>query len=164
MTSMMLTFHRSDDQGGEAHAIATSSLGLSIDAVSAENDISIPSVRISGPKGEIQIFPPTYRPTRTRIVLKDGTIEDKRWPQPGPGPGTGYYSGFGPNKNAEGEGHGLFWEADDAARAIRDGRTEGSQLGLDESILIMEIMDEVRSQNGLRFPGQVESTEYPLSF
>jgi dihydrodiol dehydrogenase / D-xylose 1-dehydrogenase (NADP) len=159
MTSMVLAFPRGGD--GEVHGVATCSLGLSADKPAAEKRVSVPSVRISGLKGEIQVFPPTYRPTRTRLVLRDGTVEERQWPQPGPGEGSGYFSGFADNKNAEGEGHGLFWEADDAARAIRDGRREGSQLGLDESVLIMETLDEVRRQAGVRYPDTVESTEYP---
>lgn len=97
-------------------------------------------------------------------MLRDGTSEDQQWPQPGPGAGSGWYSGFGSIVFREGEGHGLFWEADDAARALRERRIEGSHLGHDESILIMEIMDEVRHANGLVYPEPLESTEYPLQF
>ena len=160
MATIILDFPRATDQGGHAHGVATASLGLSIDDIAAKQ--GIPDVRIQGPKGEIQIFPPSYRPKRTRLVLKDGTVEDVEWPYPGPGAASGWYNGFGSNLNPEGEGHGLFWEADDAARALRDGRTEGSQLGHEESILIMQIMDEVRREAGLRYPEPLESTEYPL--
>jgi hypothetical protein len=31
-----------------------------------------------------------------------------------------------------------------------------------ESILIMEIMDEVRRQGGLKYPESIESTKYPV--
>jgi dihydrodiol dehydrogenase / D-xylose 1-dehydrogenase (NADP) len=34
-------------------------------------------------------------------------------------------------------------------------------LGLDESVLIMEVMDEVRKQGGLQYPEKIETTEYP---
>lgn len=100
--------------------------------VAAVQDSNFSSVRISGSKGDIQVFPPTSRPTRTQSILKDGTVEDNHWLQPGPGAGSGYHSGVGSNLNAEGEGHGLFWEADDAARALGHGRTEDSQLGREE--------------------------------
>ena len=33
---------------------------------------------------------------------------------------------------------------------------------LAETIAIMEVMDEVRKQNGLQYPEVIESTEYPL--
>ncbi|SCO76955.1 uncharacterized protein FRV6_01167 [Fusarium oxysporum] len=160
MTTILLEFPRSKAQGGTAHAVASTSLGLSNDAIG--KDVVVPNIRIQGQYGEIQVFPPAYRPTRTRLVLKDGTIIDKQWPQPGPGKGSGWYTGYGSNLNPEGEGHGLFWEADDAARALIDGRKEGSRLGLDESIMIMDIMDKVRTEAGIRYPDEVETVCYPL--
>ncbi|KAJ4244369.1 hypothetical protein NW762_014496 [Fusarium torreyae] len=164
MVTMLLEFPRGTEQGGTAHAVASCSLGLSNDSVAAETDALSPNVRIQGQQGEIQVFPPTYRPTHTRLILKDGTVEDKQWPQPGPGAGSGWYSGFGPHVNREGEGHGLFWEADDAGRALVEGRKEGSGLGLDETILIMDVMDGVRRDNGLKYPKEVETTDYPVQF
>ena len=62
----------------------------------------------------------------------------------------------------EGEGHGMFWEADEVAMALLEGRKEGNYENLDESILIIGIMDEVRRQGGIQYPEKVESTEYPL--
>ncbi|KAH6884113.1 hypothetical protein B0T10DRAFT_462994 [Thelonectria olida] len=162
MVTMLLEFPRDAQHGGTAHAIASCSLGLSNDSVAAANDAIVPNIRIQGPEGEIQVFPPAYRPTRTRLVLKDGTIEDKQWPQPGPGAGSGWYNGWGSTQNAEGQGHGLFWEADDAARALIEGRKEGSCLSLDESILIMDIMDEVRAKAGLKYPAELETTDFPV--
>lgn len=159
MVTILLEFPRSEEDGGTAHAVASCSLGLSIDAAATTAGAETPSIRIQGPKGEVQIFPPTYRPTRTRLILKDGTCEDKRWAQPGPGAGSGWYNGFGSSQHAEGEGHGLFWEADDAARALVQGRKEGSYLGLDESVLIMEIMDGVRKKAGLEYPPELETVE-----
>ncbi|KAF5000302.1 hypothetical protein FDECE_11250 [Fusarium decemcellulare] len=164
MVTILMEFPRDEEHGGTAHAVASCSLGLSNDVAAAAADALVPNVRIQGPKGEIQVFPPTYRPTRTRLILKDGTVEDKQWPQPGPGAGSGYYSGFGSNLNAEGEGHGLFWEADDAARALLEGRKEGSILGLDESILIMDVMDGVRRDAGLEYPVELESIDFPVQF
>ncbi|KAG5802818.1 hypothetical protein H9Q74_008051 [Fusarium xylarioides] len=162
MTTILLEFPRSKTHGGAAHAIASTSLGLSNDGVAKENDAVVPNIRIQGQYGEVQIFPPAYRPTRTRLILKKGLVVDKQWPQPGPGKGSGWYTGYGPALNPEGEGHGLFWEADDAGRGIVEGRKEGSRLGLDESILIMEVMDKVRSEAGIRYPNEVETTDYPL--
>lgn len=162
MTTILLEFPRSDEDGGVAHGVASTSLGLSNDVVAQAHGALAPAIRIQGPKGEVQVFPPAYRPTRTRLILKDGTFEEKNWPQPGPGVGSGWYSGYGASRNPEGEGHGLFWEADDAGRALVEGRKEGSFLGLDESILIMETMDKIREEAGLRYPDRIESVEYPL--
>lgn len=157
LTTIVLTFPRDVESGGDMHAIATAGFRVSnnIDG----KGTSGPAVRIQGTKGEVQVWPPIFRPTRTRLILADGTTEDKTWPQPGPGQGSGWYNGFLSNKNAEGEGHGMFWEADEAARALLEGRKEGKYESLDESVLIMEVMDEVRKQNGLRYPEKIETTE-----
>lgn len=107
-------------------------------------------------------MPPLFRPTHTRVILTDGTLEDREWPQPGPGKGSGWINGFNANKNPEGEGHGMFWEADEAGMALIEGRKEGKFLDLDESILIMEVMDQVRKEGGLRYPEKIETTDYPV--
>jgi dihydrodiol dehydrogenase / D-xylose 1-dehydrogenase (NADP) len=60
--------------------------------------------------------------------------------------------------NAEGEGCGMFWEADEAAMALLEGRKEGQYEDLGESILIMDVMDEVRRQNNLIYPQKIEAT------
>ncbi|RSL95628.1 hypothetical protein CDV31_013797 [Fusarium ambrosium] len=162
MTTILLEFPRSEEEGGVAHAVASTSLGLSNDAIAQQQGAVVPNIRIQGQYGEIQVFPPAYRPTRTRLILKDGTVDDKQWPQPGPGEGSGWYNGYGSSPNPEGQGHGLFWEADDAGRALVEGRKEGTQLGLEESILIMEIMDQVRAEAGIKYPDEVETVEFPL--
>lgn len=56
----------------------------------------------------------------------------------------------------------MFWEADEAAEAFVEGRKEGKYEGLDESILIMEVMDEVRKQGGLVYPEKIESVDFPV--
>ena len=155
-TSMILEFPRDEAQGGPAHAFAGTGMMFGSDYD------DVPCIRISGTKGEIQVFPPAFRPTRTRLLLRDGGVEEKKWPQPGPGAGSGWKNGFLGDFNAEGEGHGMFWEADEAARAIVEGRKEGKYEDLDESLLIMEIMDEVRKSAGQRYPEEIESTKYPV--
>jgi predicted dehydrogenase len=156
-TLMLLTFPR---EGGlpSAHGVATTGFRTS------SNVPSTPAIRIQGDKGEVQVFHPAFRPTQTRLVLADGTVEDKDWPQPGPGKGSGWKNGFGGSWQEEGVGQGMFWEADEAAYAIRDGRKEGRNESLEESLAIMKVMDEVRRANGLVYPTDIESTEYPLEF
>ena len=160
-TSMLLNFPREKELGGDAHAIATTSMLLSGDPDGKGS--AGPAVRVQGNKGEAQVWGPIFRPTRSRLVLRDGTVEDKQWPQPGPGKGSGFFNGFGSIKQPEGEGQGMFWEADEAGMALLEGRKEGRYEGLEESILIMEIMDEVRRQGGMRYPEKIESTQYPLN-
>lgn len=164
MTTMILNFQRPKELGGgvhDVHAIATTALRFSADP--SGKDISGPSIRVQGTKGEVQVFPPAFRPTKTKLILNDGTIEDKEWKQPSPEKDANFENGFG-GVNADGEAHGMFWEADECAYALVEGRKEGQYEGWDESIVIMEIMDEVRQQAGLVYPDNIESTEYPLNF
>jgi len=160
MTTMLVTFPRSAELGGDAHAIATTSIRAATDPDG--KGTAGPAARIQGDKGEIQVMHPLFRPTHTRIIMADGTVEDKDFPHPGPGKGSGWYNGFGGSNNAEGEGHGMFWEADEAGTALAEGRKEGKYESLEESTVIMEVMDEVRKQNGMRYPDKIETTEYPV--
>lgn len=160
MSTILLSFPRPAEAGGDAHAVASTSIRAAADP--DKKGSAGPAIRIQGSKGEVQVWPPIFRPTKTRVVLKDGTIEDKTWPVPGPGKGSGFYNGFSGDMNAEGEGHGMFWEADEAATALVEGRKEGKYESLAESIVIMEVMDEVRRQGGFKLPEKIESTEYPL--
>ncbi|MCJ1477537.1 hypothetical protein MMC13_006209 [Lambiella insularis] len=159
-TTILLTFPRPKEMGGDAHAIATTSIVVSGDPDGKGS--AGPCVRVQGEKGEVQVFHPIFRPSKTKLVLADGTVEDKEWPQPGPGKNSGWHNGFGKHVNEEGEGHGMFWEADEAAMALIEGRKEGKFENLDESVLIMEVMDEVRKQGGQKYPEKIESTDYPI--
>jgi dihydrodiol dehydrogenase / D-xylose 1-dehydrogenase (NADP) len=160
--SVLLTFPREGE--GEAHGIATASWRTSTDPDGT--GIAGPGVRIQGSKGEIQVSHPAFRPTKTKLILTDGTVEEKDWPQPGPGLGSGWYNGFqneaGGCLNQEGEGHGMFWEADECAFAIREGQKESQYQTLAESLVVMQIMDQVRKQNGIRYPEEIETTDYPI--
>ena len=46
---------------------------------------------------------------------------------------------------------GFYYEQDAVAEDIRAGRKESSVLPLDETLMIMKIMDEVRKANGLKY-------------
>ena len=50
--------------------------------------------------------------------------------------------------------HGLAYEAAGFARLLADGRTESDLLPLDETLAIMGVLDEVRRQLGVTFPGE----------
>lgn len=160
MTSMILDFPRPASKGGNMHGIATTAMRLASDPDGKGS--AGPSIRVQGTKGEIQVFHPAFRPTKTRLVLHDGTVEDKTFVPPGPGKGSGWYNGFGGDLQNEGEGQGMFWEADECAFALKEGRKEGKYESLAESIVIMETMDEVRKQGGMKYPENIETTEYPV--
>jgi len=106
-------------------------------------------IRIQGTKGEIQVDGPPFRPQRYRVVPRRDdsadplTIREVSCPLPN-------------------NGRGMFWEADETARCVRDGKLESEILPWEESIIIMETMDEARRQGGLVYPERLESTKYPL--
>jgi len=54
------------------------------------------------------------------------------------------------------DGHGMFWEADACARAIRDGQLEVAECSLQETLDIGRVLDETRAQNGFLFPTPLE--------
>lgn len=155
-TSMIVTFPRDE---GDAHGIATTGMRTAADPDS--KGTAGPSIRVQGEEGEIQVFHPAFRPTHTKLILSDGTVEEKDWPQPGPGKESGWKNGFGGSWQPEGEGQGMFWEADECAHALKEGRKEGKYESLQESLVIMQIMDEVRKQNGMKLPEKIETLEYP---
>jgi predicted dehydrogenase len=50
--------------------------------------------------------------------------------------------------------NGYNYEAEEVMRCIRGGKTESQTMGLDESLVIMETMDQIRGQHGFRYPGE----------
>ncbi|KAL8917558.1 MAG: hypothetical protein Q9172_005798 [Xanthocarpia lactea] len=150
MTSMLLSFPSAPNGGGggtnhPAHGIALTNIRVADDPDG--HGSAGPTVHIQGSKGEIAVNGPAYSPTTFRIIMKGG-------------------NGSQPADVKEHEflrpGWGMFWEADECARCVRDGKGESEVLGLEESVVIMRVMDEVRRQNGLVYPAKIESTEYPL--
>ncbi|KAH7183301.1 uncharacterized protein B0J16DRAFT_307585 [Fusarium flagelliforme] len=47
---------------------------------------------------------------------------------------------------------GFYWEADAVAQDIANGRTENAIVPLDETLRMMELMDEIRAANGFKYP------------
>lgn len=161
-TTVLLTFPTSPVSAGSTrknptHGIATCGLRVSSDP-DMEGTSGAP-IRFQGTKGEIQVFGPAFRPRKYRLIPKldtaSGTpvgsiseVEDVEFTIPGPGLEKG--------------GHGMFWEADEAARCLRDGKLQSDTLDWEEILLIMETMDEVREQNGIAYPMSIETTDYPV--
>jgi predicted dehydrogenase len=50
--------------------------------------------------------------------------------------------------------NGYNYEAEEAMDCIREGKLESSVITLEESLVIMEIMDEIRAQGNLKYPGE----------
>lgn len=127
---------------GESQAVASTHIRVATDP--DENNTARPAIRIQGTKGEIQVDGPAFRPVVFRFI---------------PVKGEGEY--FEKKFDFPANGHGMYWEADEVARCLRDGKLESETLSLDESIVIMDVMDEARRQNGLTYPEKIESTVYP---
>jgi predicted dehydrogenase len=52
--------------------------------------------------------------------------------------------------------HGLAYEAAEFARLLAAGKTESDLLPLNETLRIMQVLDEVRAQLGVQFPGEAQ--------
>lgn len=131
----------------QSQAIAMTHLRVSTDP--DRKNSAGPAIRIQGTKGEIQVDGPAFRPLRYHVIPSQQ--ED--------GPPVKVRQVDVPLK---GDGKGLYFEADEAARCIRDGKLQSDVIPWEESITIMEVMDEVRRQGGLTYPKNIESTVWPL--
>lgn len=98
------------------------------------------AIRIQGSHGEIQVMGPAYRPVQYKIIRKDcaGKVEVVDCPIP-----------EDENRNW---GHGMFWEADECGRCLRDGKLESDSMPWSESLVIMETMDSALKQGNVVYP------------
>lgn len=49
-------------------------------------------------------------------------------------------------------GSGYVYEAQEVARCLREGRAESTIVPLDDTLAVMELMDRIREQTGVRYP------------
>ena len=95
---------------------------------------------INGTAGRLELGDPDdpdnrwYAPSRVRFVSRDAAT-DVSW-------------------EPERREHGLHFEVCEAARVIDAGLTESPLLPAAETLRIMEVLDEVRAQLGVRYPGE----------
>jgi predicted dehydrogenase len=52
------------------------------------------------------------------------------------------------------EGRGMQYQALEVERCVHAGLTESPRMTLDETVSILEIMDEIREQTGVKYPGE----------
>ncbi|MFM6967014.1 MAG: Gfo/Idh/MocA family protein, partial [Rhodoluna sp.] len=52
------------------------------------------------------------------------------------------------------EGRGMQYQAIEVERCVQAGLTESPRMSLDETVSIMETMDEIRKQTGVKYPGE----------
>lgn len=139
-----MKFRSEDESKSELLGFASASLRATDDY-----DGRTPVVKIQGDKGEIQIFGTSWRPSHLRMIQRKQGFRNK---------GTQVRE----FKNAMPQDiYGLAYEADEVARCIRDGKQQSKIMPWGESLITMEIMDTVRRDNGLKFPDDIESIEYP---
>jgi hypothetical protein len=50
--------------------------------------------------------------------------------------------------------NGYNYEAEEVMRGISAGKLESETMSLSESLVIMQTMDQIRAQNGFRYPGE----------
>ena len=91
------------------------------------------SAMIVGDKARIEIDGSFYAPTSFRVITRDGDV-------------TEYPKSY--------EGLGLREEALEFARLVRAGEIESPLMTHQTSIELMEIMDEIRGQIGVSYPGE----------
>ena len=91
------------------------------------------SAMIVGDKARIEIDGSFYAPTSFRVITRDGEV-------------TEY-----PNKY---EGHGLREEAAEFARVVCSGEIESPLMPHSTSVELMEMMDSIRAQIGVKYPNE----------
>ncbi|KAI0821575.1 hypothetical protein BC629DRAFT_1462006 [Irpex lacteus] len=101
-----------------------------------------PAVTIRYRNGNILVQPPIYKPNSFTVQYFD---------KPGSGKVVREET-----RTFNHVGGGWFYEADEVARNIRDGKLESETWGHDKSILLMDVFDEVRKQGGYVLPEGVE--------
>ena len=88
------------------------------------------SATVLGTEGRIEFAGPFHRPTALTIHQRDGEIRT--------------FDGHVPN--------GFQFEVAEVATCVSNGVVESDLLSLDDSICILEILDEARRQVGVRYP------------
>lgn len=132
-TTVIVSFPKNKTMG-----IATTGLRAASD-IDEKGTAGAP-IRIQGSEGEIQVMGPAYQPLQYKVIkkAKPGQLEVVDCPIP--------------KDPARDWGYGMFWEADECARCLRDGKYESATLPWKESILIMETMEEALRQGGVEYP------------
>jgi predicted dehydrogenase len=88
---------------------------------------------INGTDARIEVDGVFYSPSSFSVISRDGAVE---------------------RFDIAHEGHGLRHQAAEVGRCLRAGFTESPILTLAETLSIMETLDEVRRQIGLRYPSE----------
>jgi predicted dehydrogenase len=118
----------------EVATIMTHTSGAMSTSISASRSAGPNVASVIGTEARIDIDRVWYTPTSFRVVTPDGTVLEE------------YHS--------EVEGRGMKYQAIEAERLIAAGLTDSVLLGIDETVAIMETLDEVRELIGVQYPGE----------
>ncbi|TFD22071.1 Gfo/Idh/MocA family protein [Cryobacterium sp. TMS1-13-1] len=102
---------------------------------SSSDTLGPTTASIIGTHGRIDIDGVWYAPTSFRVLDNGGTVLEA----------------FAP---AEFTGRGMQFEAVEVEELIRAGKISSDIMPAEESVAVMTILDEVRAQIGLRYPGE----------
>lgn len=118
----------------EVATIFTHASGAVSTTLSASHAAGPNTASIVGTDARIDIDRVWYTPTSFRLVAPDGEILES------------YESHI--------QGRGMQFQAMAAERYVSSGRNDSDILPLDETVAIMDTLDEVRAQIGLVYPGE----------
>ena len=90
-----------------------------------------PAFRIMGTKGRISVHPPLFNPTRMTITKADQEDEIIEIPF---------------------EGNGYNYEIAEVMHCLRESKLESDVMPLDETLEIMQTLDNIRAQWNLKYP------------
>ncbi|WP_314096758.1 Gfo/Idh/MocA family oxidoreductase [Microbacterium foliorum] len=118
----------------EVATVMTHAGGAISTTLSSSRAAGANAATVVGTAARIDIDRVWYVPTTFRVVLPDGTVIEEY--------------------ESEVAGRGMQYQAHAAERLVRDGLLEGDLLPIAESVAIMGTLDEIRSQIGVRYPGE----------
>lgn len=118
----------------EVATIFTHERGAVSTSLSASHAAGPNTASIIGTEARIDIDRVWYTPTSFRLVSPDGTVRE--------------------SFESDIEGRGMQFQALAAERYVASGANDSDILPLSETVAIMDTLDEVRRQIGLRYPGE----------
>jgi predicted dehydrogenase len=105
--------------------------------LSASLQVEMPKqANICGTLARIHLPAPWWKPSEAYLVRNDGTTEHLLYPY---------------------EGDGLQFEIRHVHNCLRQGLTESPWMPLDETLAIMQVLDTLRAQWGVRYPSELSS-------
>ncbi|TKA27512.1 hypothetical protein B0A50_04342 [Salinomyces thailandicus] len=153
--TVVLTKQSPESKTQEAIAIVTTSMTLPGSSKPAfyqrlQANKSAPSVRIEASKASVALSFPPIRPEELRVQWYDTEHLDQH--------GIEKEEVI---KQPVGRGWGMWYQADEIATrvALREAGAEGEVIGLEETIRVLEWMDEARAHAGIYYDSELEKAQ-----